>query len=220
MKTCLSLLAVVALFGAVQTSPAQNPPSPGEKPDKLSGGLKEKRDRHLEALPEEMRARFKEVRDAAMQDPELQALKKKADEAGKEFREAMREAMMQRDPELAEKVRTYFVEHGKKGGDHAKARMDRQGETAKPPIPPEQRDRLEKAREIARQAPAVQSAEAKLKAATTPEDRREAGKEFHEAMRAAILTADPTLGEVLEKIRPPRPPKPTSSEPDPSGAAE
>ena len=67
---------------------------------------------------------------------------------------------------------------------------------------------MEKARAIAKQAPAVQSAEAKLKSATTPEERHQAGKEFHEAMRNAILTADPTLADLLDKKQPPRPPEP------------
>ena len=35
---------------------------------------------------------------------------------------------------------------------------------------------MQKAREIAKQAPAVQSAEAKLKSATSPEERQKASK--------------------------------------------
>jgi hypothetical protein len=61
-------------------------------------------------------------------------------------------------------------------------------------MPKALRSSVQKARAIAKQAPAVQCAEAKLKFATTPEKRQKAGKEFHEAMRNAILTADPTLG--------------------------
>lgn len=204
MKT-RSLLAI-ALFASTLATYAQNPPPPKDRADTASGKWKggEKR---LEGMPEEMRARFQEAREAVLQDPELQALKNKADEASKVFRDAMREAMMERDPELAKQVRTYYEEHRKTEGDRPKPRKERQAENQKPPLPPEQRDRLEKAREIAKQAPAVQSAEAKLKAATSPEERHQASREFHEAMRNAILTADPTLAEVLDKIRPARSPE-------------
>lgn len=211
MKIHRTLLLAATVFAATLAANAQNPTPPKDKADK-AGGMWKGRDKHLEGMPEEMRARFQEVRDEAMQDPALQALKKKADEAGKEFRDAMREAMMQRDPELAEKVRTFFEERKKTEGDRPKPRKERQDESQKASLPPEQRDRLEKAREIAKQAPAVQSAQAKLKAATTPEERHQASKEFHEAMRAAMLTADPTLAEVLDQIRPTRSPEPKPTE--------
>ena len=72
-------------------------------------------------------------------------------------------------------------------------------------MPKALRGSVQKGREIAKQAPAVQSAEAKLKSATTPEERHQAGKEFHEAMRNAILTADPTLADLLDKKHSSRP---------------
>ena len=80
-------------------------------------------------------------------------------------------------------------------------------------MPKALRSSVQKGREIARQAPAVQSAEAKLKSATTPEERHQAGKEFHEAMRNAILTADPTLADLLDKKHSARPPEPKPEEP-------
>lgn len=64
------------------------------------------------------------------------------------------------------------------------------------------KSKLDTARAIAKQAPAVQAAEAKLKAATTPESREIAAKEFRQAMHAAILTADPSLASVLESLEP------------------
>lgn len=205
MKIRTQLLLATALFATTLATNAQNPPPPKDKSDKPGEKWRQK---FTEGMPEEMRQRFEAAREEVLQDPEIQALKKKAEEAGKEFRDAMRDAMTERDPELSEKVRTFFEERKKNAGDHPKPRKELQAESKKPPIPPEQRDRMEKAREIAKQAPAVQSAEAKLKSATTPEERREAGKEFHEAMRNAILTADPTLADLLDKKQPPRPPEP------------
>ena len=213
MKTYRPLLLAAALFGATLTTQAQNPPPPpGDKP----GG--KMRDKFSGVMPEEMKEKFQAARDELLQDPEMKALKEKADQAGKEFRDAMREAMINRDPELAEQVGAFFEsrkkqfeERKKNDGDRPKKHKDK-GEASKPPIPPEQRDRMEKAREIAKQAPAVQSAEAKLKAAQTPEERAAAGKEFREAMRNAMLTADPSLADVLEQKAPPTPPEPMPGE--------
>ena len=213
MKTYRPLLLAAALFGATLTTQAQNPPPPpGDKP----GG--KWRDKFSEGMPEEMKEKFKTARDELLQDPEMKSLKEKAEQAGKEFREAMREAMMNRDPELAKQVGDFFEsrkkqfeDRKKNDGDRPKKHKDK-GEASKPPIPPEQRDRMEKAREIAKQAPAVQSAEAKLKSATTPEERAAAGKEFREAMRNAMLTADPSLADVLQQKTPPTPPEPIPAE--------
>jgi len=213
MKTYRPLLLAAALFGATLSTQAQNPtPAPGDKP----GG--KWRDKFSGVMPEEMKEKFQAARDELLQDPEMKALKEKADQAGTEFRDAMREAMINRDPELAEQVGAFFEsrkkqfeERKKNDGDRPKKHKDK-GEASKPPIPPEQRDRMEKAREIAKQAPAVQSAEAKLKAAQSPEERAAAGKEFREAMRNAMLTADPSLANVLEQKAPPAPPKPMPGE--------
>jgi hypothetical protein len=213
MKIHRPLLLATALFGATLSTQAQNPtPAPGDKP----GG--KWRDKFSGVMPEEMKEKFQAARDELLQDPEMKALKEKADQAGKEFRDAMREAMINRDPELAEQVGAFFEsrkkqfeDRKKNDGDRPKKHKDK-GEASKPPIPPEQRDRMEKAREIAKQAPAVQSAEAKLKAAQSPEERAAAGKEFREAMRNAMLTADPSLADVLEQKAPPAPPEPKPAE--------
>jgi len=217
MKIRYQLLLAASLFAITLSTNAQTPPPSKDKPGKHGEKWREK---FMEGMPEDMRTRFEAAREAALQDPELQALKKKAEEAGKEFRDAMREAMTERDPELSEKVRTFFEERKKNAGDRPKPRKERQAESEKPIIPPEQRDRMQKAREIAKQAPAVQSAEAKLKAATTPEERHQAGKEFHEAMRNAILTADPTLADLLDKKHPPQNPEPKSAEPTQAAPVE
>jgi hypothetical protein len=213
MKTYRPLLLATALFGATLSTQAQNPtPAPGDKP----GG--KWRDKFSGVMPEEMKEKFQAARDELLQDPEMKALKEKAEQAGNEFRDAMREAMINRDPELAEQVGAFFESRKKQFEDRKKNDGDRpkkhknKGEASKPPIPPEQRDRMEKAREIAKQAPAVQSAEAKLKAAQTPEERAAAGKEFREAMRNAMLTADPSLADVLEQKAPPAPPEPMPGE--------
>jgi hypothetical protein len=86
-----------------------------------------------------------------------------------------------------------------------KSRPEAGAEPAIQKVPPAERDRLEAARQIAKQAPAVQSAEAAMKSAETPEARREAGKNFQKAMHDAILTVDPSLADVLDQMKSPKP---------------
>jgi hypothetical protein len=213
MKTRITLLLAAALCAVAVTTQAQTPASspeasPSGKPD---GPRHDHRfERMAESLPEDIRDRFRELHAEALQDPKIQELRAKAEAAGKEFRDAMRETMSARDPELAEKVRSHFEKRWKKDGD-AKPWKQKLEKIVKA-LPPEEKDRFEKAREIAKQAPAVQAAEAKLKAAQSREERREAGKELHEAMRAAMLTADPSLGDVLDKIRPQKPAGPPEAD--------
>jgi hypothetical protein len=44
-----------------------------------------------------------------------------------------------------------------------------------------------------------------MKAAQTPEARRDAAKNFQKAMHDAMITADPSLADILDKIKPPKP---------------
>jgi hypothetical protein len=224
MKTPIRLLLAAAVCATAASAQAQSPaptsaPAPAaEKAAKPDGDRPGRRfDRMTEGLPEETRERFKALRDEVLQDPELQELKAKAEAAGREFHDAMREKMRARDPELADKVRKHFDSRWSKGGKPGPGmKKGEPGGPARPALPPEQRDRLEKAREIAMQAPAVQSARAKMQAAETPEARHAAGQEYHEAMRAAMLTADPSLADVIDKLPQKRAAAPeTAPEPTP-----
>jgi len=168
----------------------------------------------LERLPDDVKAKFRAAREAALQNPEIAALRQEAEAANAKFREAMREAIAKADPELAEKVRTHMekINSGKGSKKHSD-RPKGQGAPDVSKLAPEEKDRLQAAREIAKQAPAVQSAEAAMKAAQSPEERRVAAEKYHTAMHDAMLTADPSLAPVLEKIRPaqtPHNPAPTS----------
>ncbi len=60
-------------------------------------------------------------------------------------------------------------------------------------LTPEERERLKAAHQKAMQDPAVVAAEANK--ASDP-------RAYHEAVHAATLRADPTIGEVLEKLHP------------------
>jgi hypothetical protein len=60
-------------------------------------------------------------------------------------------------------------------------------------LTPEERERVKSAREKAMQDPAVKAAEAEK--STDP-------RAFHKAVHEAMLRADPTIGPILEKLRP------------------
>lgn len=208
MKPFHTLLAIAALCGSPLLATAQQPaatPAAADSPKHGPGEWKRQREL-IEALPEDVRNRFKEAREEAMNDPKIQALREKAEAAGKELRDAVREAIAAKDPDLASQLSEVLKTREKdSGAKEKKFRPGAQIETAIQKLPPAERDRLTAAREIAKQAPAVQSAEAAMKAAQTPEARREAAKNFHKAMRDAMITADPSLADILDKIKPPKP---------------
>lgn len=175
-------------------------PTPGGPDDKGGARLRDRiKDRMLDELPPEMRERFEAAKAKALQDPRIQELKKKADAAGDEFRSAMREAMMKADPELAEMLKKF-----------TEKRMPNRWNEGRPPglgnLSDADREKLMAAREKAKSDPAVVAAVQMRDVAKTPEERAAAAGEFLKAMRAALLKVDPTLGPVLEKMKPLPPP--------------
>ena len=156
------------------------------------------RDKMMENLPPEIRARFEAAREKAMQDPGIQELKKTADTASDAFRKAMREAIIKADPGLAEIIK-----------DRVKDKM-KDGKPGEPPglanLSEGDRQKLMAAREKAKSDPAVVAAEALKQSAKTPEERHAAMEQFHKAMKAALLNADPSLGPILDQMKPPQPP--------------
>lgn len=202
MKTRLLIPLIAACTPMLFAEPpaGQNPPPPGPPP--ADGPMREKmRDKMRENLPPELRERFDAARDKALQDPAVQELKKKADASAEDFRKAMREAMKKADPGLAEAMKAQMGgKDGKRGEPPGLANLS-EGD----------RQKLMAAREKAKDDPAVVAAEAKKKAAQTPEEQHAAKEAFHQAMKAALLKADPTLGPILDHLKPPQgppPPKP------------
>jgi len=209
MKHIPSLLAIAVLCGSSILATAQQPPSTppsGKEPDKAkSADWKQQRD-FIEGLPEDVRKRFTEAREEAMQDPKIQALRQKVEAASKELRDAVRQSIAEKDPTLATQIADRMKTHSNDSKNkEKKSRPEGESVSAIQKLPPAERDRLEAARQIAKQAPAVQSAEAAMKSAQTPEARHEAGKNFQKAMHDAILTVDPSLADVLDQIKSPRP---------------
>ncbi|MEI6033341.1 MAG: hypothetical protein WCS65_03545 [Verrucomicrobiae bacterium] len=197
-RLLISMIAACAPMLFAEPPAGQKPPT---QPGQGGGGMLE---RMKDNMPPELRARFEAARAKAMQDPAVLELKKKADASAEEFRKAMREAMMKADPGLADLMKEQM----------GKWRDGKDGKRDEPPgfsnLSDNDRQKLMAAREKAKSDPALQSAEAKKNEAKTPEERHAAMEEFHKAMKAAILKADPTLAPILEQLKPPQgqPPKP------------
>ena len=204
MKTIIPLLALAALSGSSFIASAQQPtgtPPAREEKDKPMD-WKKYRDQ-MEKLPEDVRKRFHEAKEEAMKDPEIQALREKTESAAKELREAMRKVISEKNPDLAEQLSAYFkTSQSEPKKKDKKPRPDANFEEPLKNLAPAERTRLEAAREIAKQAPAVQSAEAAMQSASSPEARHEAAENFRKVMRDAMITADPSLADVLDKIKP------------------
>ena len=220
MKRLIFALAAGAMFLG-QTDLSAVPPEEDGKPNKPphgpDGPMRDKmRDKFLENMSPDLRKRFEAAREKALQDPRIQELRKNADRANGEFFKAMREKMMEIDPELAEIVK-------QKAGGGKGGKMDKEGRERGPGPAPgmgnlseADRQKLMTARETAKKDPAVQAAEQKKQAAQTPAERQAAGDEYRKAMNEAILKADPSLGPVIEKMAPKPPPHP----PGPGGDGE
>ena len=154
----------------------------------------------MENLPPEIQARFEAAHEKAMQDPNIQELKKNAEAANQALRKAVREAIIKADPGLAEIIKEQMkdrVKDGKPGERPGFANLS-EGD----------RQKLMAAREKAKDDPAVLAAEELMKNAKNPGDRHAAMEQFHKAMKAALLKADPTLGPILDQLKPPQGPPP------------
>lgn len=205
MKTLLPLLVLAAFIASPVSWAADDAKPPGEHPE----FRRMKREKFVEDLPPDVRARFRKVREQALQDPEIKKLREQADTANREFFKAVREKMIQLDPELAQIIRD------KAGKHHPPRDANRQGQPGFGNLTEAERAQLAAAREKAKNDPAVQAAEEKKKSANSPQERMAASEEYRKAMHAATLAADPTLRPILDKLGPARPP----ARPQPGGEA-
>lgn len=200
------LATVLAVSSSVWAQEPMAPEPPGNQPPPPREGGRGK-DRKgpgfLEKLPPEVRERFKEAREKALQDPKIQELRAASDKANRDFFEAMRLKMQEIDPGLAEIIKKNVDQEKRgpegRGGGKQKGMQN---------LTDAEREQLMAARDKAKDAPAVKAARDKREAATTPADRQAAGEELHKAMNDAILKTDPALAPVLKKLgnTPPPPP--------------
>jgi len=208
-----SLSVAFAQSEMMETSPtpAAANPSPSAAPAKNpapngGGGAGRGRDfmkeRVRENLPPDVRQRFDEARQKALQDPKIQDLQKTVDNANREFFKAMRDKMLEIDPGLGDLVKSHFTNNNSKK-DGKEPRKEGDGTPGMARLTDAERQQLMAARAKAKADPTVQDAEKARDAATTPAERTAATEAFHKAMRDALLKADPSIAPILEKMAPP-----------------
>ena len=175
MKKILSILAIglaaSALTVFAQDATSSPTSTPAGQEGHRKGGPREGLMREaLESLTPAERTQFLEVRKKAMEDPTVAQAKQQADAARKESFEAMKSALLQQDPSLGPIL------------DKLKTPQDLKSLT------PEEHQKLEAARK------ATHPGKDALAKAMPAE------KAFHEALRAAMLKIDPSIGPILDKV--------------------
>jgi len=182
----------LALIAAAAPLPAQdNPSTPATPGSRLKERMKNAPAHAL--LTSDERARLEAAQEKAKNDPTVRSLLEAKESLEEQLASAMRAAVIAADPTLAPALDKIRDARGR-----AKE-MRNKFES----LTPEQREQLKAARSAAKDDPAVVAAREKMKSADSPEARRAAGKEMHEAMKAAMAKKDPGLAGLLEKLGPP-----------------
>ena len=146
-------------------------------------------------LSPDERQRLSAAREKANDDPTVQSLREAKDKVSEQLANAMRAAMLAADPSLGP-----TLDKIKEARDRAKEMREKFRS-----LTPEQRQQLKAARQKAKDDPTVQAAREKMRDARGPEAKRAAAREMHEAIKAAMLKADPSLGSLLDQLGPPGP---------------
>jgi hypothetical protein len=143
-------------------------------------------------LTSQERGRLKVAHDTALKDPAVRAAKARNDSDA--LQQAVRDAMVRHDPSvepLLKKIEANRANAGENGAKNNLYSFLSLGE----------RGQLRKAHSAAGKDPAVAAARKQFDAASTPEAKRKAEDNLREAMRKAMLRADPGVAPLLEKIR-------------------
>ncbi len=189
----LSAVLCAALFAVGPGNLRAQSPTSTERPDKPPGKKQGRPDGPRESvagLNREDAQRLATARDKAKNDPTVRSLREARDAVDKQLENAMNAAILAADPGLAP-----TLEKVKQSRDRARGMRDRFES-----LTPEQREQLKSARQAAQADPAVIAAREKMKAAESPEARREAGRAMHEAMKAAAIKQNPDLAPLLEQL--------------------
>ena len=191
-----TLCAALVVCAAPRTQAQANPPDtaePSGKPHWKKNGKQGGPDGPMGGLPPEEARRLGAAREKAKEDPTVRSLKEARNALDQQLEKAMDAALLAADPGLAP-----VLEKVKQSRDRAKGMRDRFESLA-----PEQREQLKAARQKAQDDPEVVAAREKMKSASSPEERREAGKSMHQVMKAAVLKQNPDLAPLLQQLGPP-----------------
>lgn len=203
MKTP-TLLCAVSLLAAPLAVSAQENPASGAVVERSAGQTQRKFGPPGGLTPDEAK-RLAEAREKAKNDPTVRSLEEARKALDQQLQTAMRAAILAADPELAP-----TLDKVQQSRERAKGMRDRFQS-----LPPEKKQDLKAAHEAAKQDPAVIAARKKLDAANSPEEKMQARREMHEAMRAAVLKQNPDLAPLIDQLgrKGPRGPRPQDGPP-------
>jgi hypothetical protein len=191
-----ALCAAIVVCDAPRAQTQANQPDtaePSGKPNRKKHGKHGGPDNPMGGLPPEEARRLGAAREKAKEDPTVRSLKEARDALDQQLEKAMDAALLAADPGLAP-----VLEKVKQSRDRAKGMRDRFES-----LSPEQREQLKAARQKTQDDPEVVAAREKMKSASSPEERREAGKSMHQVMKAAVLKQNPDLAPLLQQLGPP-----------------
>jgi len=191
-----ALCAAIVVCDAPRAQAQANQPDtaePSGKPNRKKHGKHGGPDGPMGGLPPEEARRLGAAREKAKEDPTVRSLKEARDALDQQLEKAMGAALLAADPGLAP-----VLEKVKQSRERAKGMRDRFES-----LSPEQREQLKAARQKAQDDPEVVAAREKMKSASSPEERREAGKSMLQVMKAAILKQNPDLAPLLQQLGPP-----------------
>ena len=147
--------------------------------------------RFVEGVPEETRQRFLAAREKALEDPKLQRLRRNAQRANRDFFKAMRTKMLEIDPGLADLVRKVSMQFRARRA-WSEARVNA--------LSDEERQKLLSLMARVEDDPAVAAAEKKRWDAVTTAERKTAFEAYRQAVSKAIVTVDPSIAPILDKL--------------------
>lgn len=194
MKTLLILslgLAAAAAPLSAQANPQPRPGGPGGAPHGKPHGRPNGPPFGANLTPDEQQ-RLGAAREKAKNDPTVRSLHESKQALEDQLATALRAAMLAADPSLGP-----TLDKIEQARDRAK---DMRGKFES--LTPEQKKQLKDARQAAMSDPSVQSAREAIRSAQGPEAKRDAAKQLRDAVKAAMLKSDPTLGPLLEQLGP------------------
>jgi len=222
MKTQPLLIALLLGFLPLFLN-AQNPNVPDQIPPPPSPGWHGP----IANLSDTERAQVKAAHDKAIQqDPALDQKMKAAHQAMEEAKKSMHDAMIAVDPSvepiLAKMMPPKWAgKHGDSQGSpggrsgvaspsaisastnaNAWQHLGHHEPAGMAKLTESERQQLKSHHEQVKNDPAVIAAKEAKQSATTPEARHAAEKSMHQAMHDAMIKADPSVGLILEKLRP------------------
>jgi hypothetical protein len=154
----------------------------------------------------EIRRKFAELSRKVNEQPELKALKADVEKAQRAYSEAFEQALAKEDPEILAKYRRLFEGRIERLQGKKTSSVQPQPVAGELGEKGDEQKRIAQAQKQAMLAPSVRETLQKWSAAASDSERESAQAAYAEALRKAMIEADPSLkGALLESVAVPMP---------------